>query len=298
MKIRIVAAYAAMCAIWGTTWLAIKIALTGLPPLGGAGVRFIIAGLFLYLAGAFVRRRDTPKPPLQLILVLALTLFGGNYALTYTAETHLASGLVAVLFGTIPFFIFGMGAVLLREPVTVRAIAGAVLALGGVVTIAFTGEGGALIYIIDALLASALSAFANVYLKRYAHNDPFLTLPPAMLLAGVGLTVAGAIFTPVDWHAALTPAPILATLYLALFGSSIAFFLNHWLLQRLSTWKVGLSALVLPVIAVVVGAVAAHERFGPREIAGTVLVIAGVWTSLSKREAAAAVAPTLEDVPA
>jgi drug/metabolite transporter (DMT)-like permease len=280
VTVRIVAAYALMCAIWGTTWVAIKVALTGLPPLGGAGIRFIIAGLVLYAVSAVVRRSHGAKPPLKLVLVLAATLFGCNYALTYFAETQLASGLVAVLFGTMPFFVFGFGALMLRETITRQTLAGAVLALAGVVTIAFTGEGGSLIYVLAALTASALSAFANVYLKRYAHHDPLRTLPPAMLVAGVTMTLAGALLTPVDLRTALALPPILATLYLAIFGSAVAFYLNHWLLQRLTAWIVGLEALIIPVIAVIVGAVVAHEAFGVRELIGAALVVAGVCLAL------------------
>jgi drug/metabolite transporter (DMT)-like permease len=294
---RIAAAYAVMCAIWGTTWFAIKIALTGMPPLGGAGIRFIIAGTFLYAAGAFVRPVGA-KPPLKLVFVLAATLFGGNYALTYFAETHLASGLVAVLFGTVPFFIFGLGALMLREAITLQTLAGAALALGGVVTISLNGEGGALIYVLATLLAAALSSFANVYLKRYAHSDPFRTLPPAMLIAGVVMTAVGAFVTPIDLHSALTLPPILATLYLAILGSGVAFYLNHWLLQRLATWIVGLAALVIPVIAVAVGALVAHEAFGMRELIGAGLVVIGVWLALAQRDRAADVAAAGDSVPA
>jgi drug/metabolite transporter (DMT)-like permease len=293
---RIVAAYAVMCAIWGTTWLAIKVALTGFPPLGGAGVRFIIAGAFLYAVAAFVRP-DGPKPPLKLVLVLAATFFGGNYALTYFAETHLASGLVAVLFGTMPFFIFGLGALMLRETISLQTIAGAVLALGGVATISLTGEGGALIYVLATLLAAALSAVGVVYLKRYADSDPFRTLPPAMLIAGITMTVAGAFITPVDLHRALTLPPLLATLYLAILGSGVAFYLNHWLLQRLDAWIVGLDALVIPVVAVLIGALFAHEAFGVRELIGAALVVVGVWLALAQRDRSAEVAAAADGVP-
>jgi putative membrane protein PagO len=150
-----------MCVIWGTTWLAIKIALTGFSPLGGVGVRFLIAGTLLYAGSIVFRWSQAEAPPLKLIVMLAVAMVGGNYALTYFAETHLASGLVAVLFGTMPFFIFGLGALMLRERVSVRAVTGAIAALGGVVTISLTGEGGALIYIVATLLASALSASAT-----------------------------------------------------------------------------------------------------------------------------------------
>ena len=290
VNVRIGLAYAGICAIWGTTWLGIKVALTGLPPMGAAGVRFVVAAAFLYALGLFSQRHRGTRPSLRVVFVLAATLFGLNYALTYFAETHLASGLVAVLFGTLPFFVFGFGALMVGESVGWRTVGGAVLALGGVAVISLTGEGGELIYALAALAAAAISAFANVYLKRHAASDPFLTLPPAMLVAGVVLLAASLVFERIDLHAAFALPSVLATLYLSVVGSAIAFYLNHWLLQRLASWVVGLSALIIPVIAVIVGTVVAHERFGPREIAGAILVIGGVWLALSQRAAAAEIA--------
>ncbi|HEV3088048.1 MAG TPA: DMT family transporter, partial [Candidatus Elarobacter sp.] len=77
---------------------------------------------------------------------------------------------------------------------------------------------------------------------------------------------------------------------LAVLGSGIAFYLNHWLLQRLSAWVVGLSALVIPVIAVAVGALLGGEGFGVKELAGAALVLAGVWLALRSPRAAAELA--------
>ncbi len=276
-----VLAYAVMCAIWGTTWLAIKIGLESLPPVTGAGVRFVAAALFLWALSAVVRGPRGPAPPLRTIAILAATLFGGNYALTYYAETGLASGLVAVLFGTLPFFVFAFSALLLGERVRVAAVAGALLALAGVAAISIGSDThGSLPYVLATLGAAALSAFANVELKKFAASDPFRTLPPAMLLAGVTMTVAGAVFEHPDWARGTSPSSLGAVLYLAVLGSGIAFYLNHWLLQRLATWVVGLSALVIPPLAVAAGALFGGEAFGPKELVGAALVIAGIWLAL------------------
>ena len=111
-----VIAYAAMCAIWGTTWLGIKISLEYLPPIAGVGLRFIIAGLALFLVSVFSREwQGWRQTPWRLVLVLAVFLFGANYVLTYVAETRLDSGLVAVLFGVAPFFIFWFGHMMIGE---------------------------------------------------------------------------------------------------------------------------------------------------------------------------------------
>ena len=287
---RTVIAYAAMCAIWGTTWLAIKIGLQGLPPITGAGLRFLVAAFFLGVLRYAVPGRRGTKAPWRAILILAATLFGGNYALTYYAETGLASGLVAVLFGTFPFWVFAIGAVLLGERFTVTAVLGALLALAGVAAISIGSDvHGSLPFVLATLGAAALSAYANVELKRHAATDPFRTLPPAMLIAGVTMTSLGALFEHPDWARGTQPGSIGAVLYLAVLGSGIAFSLNHWLLQRLPTWVVGMSSLIVPVIAVTAGALLGGEAFGVKELFGAALVIIGVWLALRTPRRAAEV---------
>jgi drug/metabolite transporter (DMT)-like permease len=284
--LRIVVAYAVMCAIWGTTWLAIKIGLRGLPPVTGAGVRFVVAALFLWLLARAVPGPRGPAPSLRLVLILAATLFGGNYALTYFSETGLASGLVAVLFGTLPFFVFGLSALLLGERFGVWAVVGAGLALVGVTTISLGSDTRADIpYVLAALGASALSAYANVELKRESVADPFRTLPPAMLLSGLVMAAAGSAFEHPDWARGTSLSSVLTVVYLGVLGSGIAFYLNHWLLQRLPAWVLGLSALIIPVMAVAVGALFGGEAFGPRELLGAALVIVGIWLALRAHRA-------------
>lgn len=281
-----------MVLIWGTTWLGIKVSLAGLPPLTGAGVRFLVAGLAFY-AIAFGMKTDFRKaaPPVHLVLVLALTMFGLTYALTYLAETQLSSGLVAVLFGTLPFFVYAFAHVLVGERATPRMLFGALLALAGVAAISFSGNFRAgLAYIAAALLASAASAFANVYLKRYAHAEPLATLPPAMLLGGALMFASGLAFEHVELARALTLPSLASILYLAAGGSVIAYYLNHWLLQRVDSGTVGLSALMIPVVAVVVGVMFGGEVLRLADFAGAALVLAGSWVALAPERAAKAVA--------
>jgi drug/metabolite transporter (DMT)-like permease len=292
MNVRTVIAYAALCTIWGTTWLAIKIGLQGLPPVTGAGVRFVVASVFMGLLSRAIPGRRGTIAPWRTIFVLAATFCGANYALTYYAETGLASGLVAVLFGTMPFFVFALGALMLCERVTVNAVLGALLALAGVAAISIGSDvHGSWPFVLAALGAAALSAFAIVELKRHASTDPFRTLPPAMLIGGITMTAAGTQFEHPDWARAVAPGSIAAVLYLAVLGSGIAFYLNHWLLKHLSSWVVGLTALIVPVIAVGVGALLGGEAFGPKELAGAALVIAGVWLALRSPRVVAADLP-------
>ncbi|MBC5816060.1 MAG: EamA family transporter [Candidatus Eremiobacteraeota bacterium] len=283
-RLKIIGAYALMCAIWGTTWLGIKFGLATLPPITGVAARFLLAGLFMYSV-ALVLGKIVPlrAMPWKLIVVLSATLFGLNYVLTYFSETGLSSGLVAVLFGTLPFFMFGLGHFMVDEKTTANTWIGAVLAFGGVAVISLAGNASGSIWYILATIGAALSsAFANVYAKRHSDVDPMVVLPPSMLLAGVVLAVAGLLYERPS-AAIFTIHALLPVLYLAIFGSGIAFFLNLWLLQRLDAGIVGLSALIIPVIAVFVGIAFGGEQFGARDLIGAALVMGGVWFALRRR---------------
>jgi drug/metabolite transporter (DMT)-like permease len=277
-----------MCAIWGTTWLAIKVSLHYLPPMTGVGLRFAIAGSLLYaVAAASGALRPVRDVPWKLVLVLACFLFGLNYVLTYVAETRLDSGLVAVLFGTLPFFVFAFGHALANERTTPRIWFGAVVAFAGVAVISLAGAiRGSPLFALAAVAAAAVSAFGNVYAKRHSHHDPLVTLPPAMLLAGLAVGALGLTFERPHWDLALKPESLAALLYLAILGSGVAFFLNLWVLHRVAAWIVGLSALIIPVIAVAVGIFLGGEIFTRREIIGCGLVVLGIWIALSQREPA------------
>jgi drug/metabolite transporter (DMT)-like permease len=273
-----------MCAIWGTTWFGIKVSLQYIPPIAGAGLRFIVAGLAMY-AVAIAMRRTLPlrAMPWKVIFVFAAFLFGLNYILTYTAETHVSSGLTAVLFGVFPFFMFGLGHYLIGERTTAVTWLGAVLAFAGVAVISLQADvHGSVWYALAAVGAALSSAFANAYAKRHAHHDPLVTLPPSMLIAGIVVGAIGFAAQHPDAHRAFALASWGALLYLAIAGSGIAFFLNLWLLQRIAAWIVGLSSLIIPVIAVAVGVAFGGESFGARELIGAGLVIAGVWIALSR----------------
>ena len=277
-------AYAGMCAIWGTTWLVIKVGLQYLPPVTGAGFRFILAGIFLYAIAALRRRAALPRSrQWKLVVILAAFLFGLNYVLTYTAEVRLDSGLVAVLFGTLPFFVFGLGRLVAHERTTPRVWIGAVVAFGGVAIISLGGQISASpLYALAAIGAAASAAFANLYYKRHSSDDPLVVLPPAMLLSGAVMALGGSAFERVHWTSAFASQSLAAVAYLAILGSGIAFFLNMYVLQRVPAWVVGLSALVIPVIAVAVGVAFGGEHFTARELLGSATVIAGIAVALSQ----------------
>ncbi len=282
-RLNITVVYTAMCRIWGTTWLAIKVGLHSLGPLTGVGLRFLIAGALLFVVAAVrCELRPPSQLPWKLIAVFAIFTFACDYTLLYVAETHVDSGLASVLFGTLPFFTFGFARLLANEPITPRAVLGCAAAFAGVALISLGGRGvhGSPLFALAAVGAAAAAAFATAYAKRAPSVSPLASLPPAMSIAGAAILAAGLIFEHTDWAQAVSVPSLAALLYLAVAGSGVAFFCMLWLLERLPAGTIGMSSLTFPVIALTVGVVFGGEHVGARELAGSALVVSGMAIAL------------------
>ncbi len=107
-----------------------------------------------------------------------------------------------------------------------------------------------------------------------------------MILAGIAVGTFGVVSEHPDWAKVFSVPSLGAIAYLSLIGSGVAFFFNLWLLQRIPAWIVGLSSLIIPVLAVIVGVIFGGEHFGIREIAGSLAVVAGMAIALTKQTAA------------
>src|SRR6266403_4967473 len=136
-KLAIVAAFAVLCVVWSSTWLAIKVGLRDLPPISFVAIRFVIAVAVLVAVSIGrvrllpVRRADYP-----VLAFTGLLMFGLNYPLLFWGEKYVSSGLAAVLQASIP--IFGMifaHFMLPEEPIRWQRMLGAIVALGGVALI-------------------------------------------------------------------------------------------------------------------------------------------------------------------
>src|SRR6266702_4225814 len=131
-KLAIVAAYAVLCVIWSSTWLAIKVGLRDLPPISFVAIRFVIAVVVL-VAVSIGRVRVLPvrRSDYSLLAFTGLLMFALNYPLLFWGEKYVSSGLAAVLQATVPIFGMLFAHLLLpEEPMRWQRLAGALLALG------------------------------------------------------------------------------------------------------------------------------------------------------------------------
>jgi len=261
--------------VWGSTYLAMRVALQGFPPFIMAGARFLVAGTALLL---YLRARGAPFPGRRqvaaAVLVGALLLVGGNGGVAL-AEQHVASGLAALGVATVPLWAVLFAGLWRQWP---RRLEWGGLALGfaGIVLLNAQGDlranpAGAL-----ALLVAAASwALGSVWSRQ-------LTLPPGMmgtavemLGGGVLSLLCGAIFG--ERMPGAPPAPAVGALvYLIVFGSLIAFSSYGYLLRHVRPALATSYAYVNPLVAVSLGAVLAGERVTPLEVLAMPVILAGV----------------------
>jgi len=287
-KFAVTAAYLALCVIWSSTWLAIKVGLEDLPPISFVALRFTIA-IAVLLAISIGRVRLLPaRADFKLLAYTGVLMFAMNYALLFWAELYVSSGLSAVLQATIP--IFGMlfaHFLLPGEPLRWQRVTGAALAIGGVAVICsrLMDFGGMLAFWggVAVVFGAATAAFSNVMMKKRA-----LQLAPAMIAAWqmifgtIPLLVTGLIVDGNPLHFHWTKTAVFCLFYLAVPGSALTFLLLYWLLPRMSVTNLQTISLITPPGAVAFGWLLGGETFPRWSLVGGALVLAGVWMIFRK----------------
>lgn len=289
MSASVVIAFLVLSAIWGSTWLFIKLGLEDLPPLSFAGVRFVIASILLF-AVLLLRRVPLPRnrKDWMLMAVTGFMAFSLNYGLLFWGEQHVSSGLAALLQATIPAF----GLVIAHhylpgERMTSVKIIGVLLGISGV-GIIFSNQlsdHGTLALLGSAaiVLGAFAVAYANVLVKaRGGHLDPAVLAFGQMIFGLVPLLIAGAATegNPVKFN--WTLRAWFSVLYLAFVGSSVAFLLYYWLVKNMEVTKTMLIALVTPLLAVVLGMLVLNEDLTWRIVTGGAAILCGVGLIILK----------------
>jgi len=276
-----------LSAIWGTTWLAIKLGLETLPPFTFAGIRFMLASAPLLALLALRRERvRATASDWRLIVWTGFLTFSLSYGLVFWGERHISSGLTAIFFSTFPLFGLIIAHFKLpEERMTWRKTAGVIVGIAGVALVysdQFKVVDRGAIWGSAAVIASSLSnAYVGVLIKsRASHIDPLVLTCGQMVtgfipLLGLGLLLEG---NPLAHEWNLTA--LLALLYLALIGSALAFVLVYWLMQRMEVTKTQLMILASTLIAVLLGKVVLQERLGWRLVVGGAGILLGLAASI------------------
>jgi drug/metabolite transporter (DMT)-like permease len=284
-RAQIIAAFASIYLVWGSTYLAIRYAIETIPPFIMGGARFLVSGAMLY---AWARYRGAPRPSRlhwrNAVIAGAFLLLGGNGAVVW-AEQFVPSGLTALLVSILPFWlvIIEWARPPRRRPGSV-ILAGLVLGFIGIIVLVGPGNVGghgdirplgALVLIIGSL-SWAIGSFWSR--DAQLPQSGLLTTGMEMLGGGALLLIVGALsgeLSRFDIHH-VSKVSTIGLLYLITFGSLIGFTSYIWLLDKVSPARLGTYAYVNPVVAVLLGWAIAGEQLSIRTGVAAAIVICAV----------------------
>ncbi len=274
--------------VWGSTYLALKVAVEHLPPLTLSAIRFLVAGLILYAWCAWRRRRNPDRGwrrpdraqwkagAIQGLLLPAAGTGGATWA-----EPELSSGTAALLLATIPLWMVIGARIVDRERIGPIVGLGLLAGIAGVAVLVnpFSGEAPDPLSAVVALGGAMCWGLGSDLGRHAAHPDqPLLASAVEMLCAGAALGVLGGLggeFGRIDLSADVLGS-VLAVGYLIVFGSLIAYSSYEWLLRNAPPRITGTYAFVNPVVAVLLGWWLLAEPLGMRTLLASVIIVAAV----------------------
>src|ERR1043165_5001301 len=285
VSLAVLAAFAGIYIIWGTTYLAIAFAVHAMPPFISGVARFGLAGALMYV---WLRARN-PRPfanvniPMMALAGVLLSGMGNGFVL-YAQQGGIPSGIAALFVAAVPVIVLILDwAFFSKRAPTKQALFGIAVAVAGVVTIVMhtrTLSGGApLLYVGAMLVATTGWSIGTLVSKRAAAKETVLNFTCAQMLFGAAFQLLMSLVTS-EWSrfdpAAVSWQGVVAILYLVVFGSIIGLNCYLWLLTRVPAPKVATYALVNPVVALFLGAAVLGETVTPLAIVAAVLVLFGV----------------------
>lgn len=270
----IIIALIAVYLSWGSTYLAIRIALSDLPPFFMMGIRFFLVGVGFYL---FLRLKGTPNPSLRewwwSAVIGTFLMLGGSAGVAY-AEQWVSSGLAALVIATTPLWTVLFAGIWGRWPNRLEW-AGLLVGLAGIVVLNLAGDLRASPLGATALILAAMSwAFGSALSQN-------VSLPKGMMAGAAQMITGGAVVLGVSLligeHIAMPGwKSVGAIIYLAIFGSLVGFTAYMYLLRRVRPALATSYAFINPIIAVSLGIWLLNEKIAGTEAAAMAIIVAGV----------------------
>jgi putative membrane protein PagO len=281
-RAKIALGYVFICLIWGTTWLAIKFAIFTLPPFLSAGIRFSIASVLILAILRFRKYKyDFDLKQTIFLLLVGLGSFSVPYGLVYWAESRITSGLTATTFAVMPFFAATLSRIFLKtDDLSFWKVFGIIIGFSGLIVIFWGDLRLGSIESAEGILAVVASAFANsavaVGVKKHGREiDPvFINLIP-MVLGAVTLLLTS-LFVESWQNLKFDVSTVVAILYLAIFGSVVAFTLYFHVLKHISVVLLSMTSFITPVLALTAGALVLREKFPAGTLLGASLILCGI----------------------
>jgi drug/metabolite transporter (DMT)-like permease len=284
LSVGMLAAFAAIYFFWGTTYLAIAVAIKTIPPFISGSARFLLAGLAMYVWLRWRNPRPLANVNIAMAALVGVLLSGVGNGFVVWAQQGIPSGIAALIVTAVPVIVLLLDwAFFSKRAPTVQALIGTAIAVAGVVTIvthtrSLSGTAQPL-FLISLLTATVAWSFGTLLQKRSAKPETVLSFTCVQMLFG-GLFQLCMSLVDREWAhfdvAAVDFGSVLAIAYLIVFGSIISLNCYLWLLTRVPAPTVATYALVNPVVALMLGALVLNERLTALALIAAALVLLGV----------------------
>lgn len=282
---KLVLAIITVALVWGTTFLGIRVAVETIPPWFVAGIRQFLAGIILLVVLLFNKNLKWIgwKNFGNQIILASLMLIVAN-GMTTVAEKHLTSSLASLISATSPLAVFILSILFSMQKFSIRGLIGVLMGFSGILLIFKDGLQDLLnpeyrMGVVFMFVAISGWAFGTVFTKKINHSPQNISLNLfyQFSFAGIIQILFGFISSDQSAISTWSITSILATVYLAIFGSVIAFFAFHFALKRITPIQISILSYVNTIIAIFLGWLILHEPISATFITAAVLIICGVF---------------------
>jgi drug/metabolite transporter (DMT)-like permease len=287
---RVILAFAAIYVLWGSTYLAIRVAVQQVPPFFAAGIRFFIAGALLYAAMRFAGRPAPTRKEWGSLSLIGCLMFVVTYGAVFWAEQFVPSGFTSVLEATLPIITIALEVFVFRQQrFRWSLLLSIVVGFVGVLLLLLRNPQHVAILPCVAILGGGTAWSLGAVLTRSLAlpHSKGITAGAEMWLGGAILLVLSALTGEMHPFPHVSAKAVGALAYLVVAGSLLGFSAFVWLLGRMPATRVASHAYINPVVAVALGYFFAGEAVTLRMLFGTALIVASVALILIKDKAAA-----------
>lgn len=284
----LIAAFAAVYLIWGSTYLAIKYAIESMPTFLMAGVRFLVAGGVLYTAARLSSGYEKPKAVhWRTSLIVGTLLLGVGNGAVVLAEHYISSSMTALLIASNPFWMVTLGWIFMgRGRPNLKVVLGLLVGFVGVALLIMgRGQSGEaaqdsqLLGVSLVVVATIGWAFGSLYGATASTAGSNVLASGMQMLSGGAVLMVVSLLTG-EWqkfdYRAVSSVSWIALVYLIFVGALVAYTAYSWLLQNASPSAVSTYAYVNPVVAVVLGWAIAGESMTAQMLVGAAVIVASV----------------------
>jgi drug/metabolite transporter (DMT)-like permease len=282
--------YATAVLIWGTTWIAITFQLEPVAAEVSVAYRFGLGSISLFIYAAISgRRMRIPLKTYGHVVAMGVLMYSASYMMLYHATSYVTSGLVAVIFSFIVAVNAFFERIFFRKPLERRMLLASVIGVAGIAILfwpevsSFDLEDRTITGVVLATVGVTIASLGNMAaIINTSRSLPVIAVNAHAMAWGCASSMVVAILIGRPINFSFEPEYVLSLLYLAIFGSAIAFGAYLALLRLIGSARAAYTSVLFPIVALIVSTFFEDYQWSTLAVVGVALIVAGNWLALTK----------------